>query len=75
MRNPSAGKSTCITVSLMLPSTEGSRAATGSALAARRCRLRAAQNHAQIGLQPPLDGVVERESMGCAETSPFATLP
>ena len=76
MRNPSAGRSTCITVSLALASTAGQqRLQLAQPLAARRRRLRAAQDDAQVGLQSPLDGLVQRKADGCAETSPAATLP
>ena len=62
MRNPSAGRSTCITVSLALKSTEGSSACNWlSRCAARRRRLRAAQDQAQIVLEAALDGLVERQ--------------
>ena len=65
IRNPSAGRSTCDQALLSFEVHLGQqRLQLAQPLAPRRRRLRPAQNHAQVGLQPPLDGIVQREING-----------
>jgi hypothetical protein len=76
MRNPSAGRSTCITVSLALASTAGSSDCNWLS----RCPRAAAvcvplRMMPRLVFSPRWMASSSDRPMGCAETSPVATLP
>ena len=65
IRNPCAGRSTCrhslVCVKFHL---RQQRLQLGQPLRPRRIGLSSAQNHAQVVLQAPLDGIIQRQIQG-----------
>ncbi len=76
MRNPSAGRSASITLSLALKSTEGSSACNWLSLSPRAAAVCVPLRMTpRLALNPRCMASSSERPMGCGETSPWVTLP